>query len=910
MPAFLVQIDGYDPVAAAAVTLRLASVDDDRVCHLNGQTWWPAIAKLPELRYDLVDAAFNGRIDTPASQLGIAVEPFPNLPRYILSDARVQLWEGEPGLAWGSGSARFDGRGTAQPSGADGIATLPIAVDDRWLDAPLLTLYAGTTGAEGPSALKGTPKPLAIGAPRFVPGLLIDPTNLVYQLSGYGLIEDVEGAYERILAFTASAGDYANYAALVAASIPAGRWATCKAEGLVRHGAPPVSGGRFTYHVKGDKAGPDGWVRTPGPVIKRLALIGGGSGRFSEASVDALDAARPYNISRHFREQITVREAIQRIAASVNAAMGVSWLSQMFVAPLPALPGTAAVTLDASGAALPAVAKIEQLPMDPPFWRMAIETEITEDVHGLDEVAFTAQLIDTGAYLSTRTYREGNIVQDQNVAWLYINPTPASGNAPPTLPTTSNSWWKAFPPPNGAASGDQNSLNVFANGTFDLADSAGKPAGVLVMDADVGGVDAPRLTWDGGTIGGDAVIGAASKNSHGYIGRFPVKPGWKYKVKASLRSAGSATAGGLYLRAISTTTDLAPEITHLAQSSMTGLPAYAANATALHFAGDGTTTSGSGSTENGAMGTSFATRDLTFTAPANAKFGAFMIFARGDTGSVGVRLQALHIEEISGAEANADVTANHAPSLEVPGSIQIDANSGGTTTTTLPLTARCKAFEGSTNKSPDSSFSLGTLPAGISATINNTASSSDRGVITVTTANAAGNIIVNCTIPGHAEITKQIPVTRTQAAAPSGGGPGATYVTDTGFPNVTSGTLADISDIMTIRSTAGGTLIFSALIRHLPTSGNNGNVMGIKARYRTTAGPGAWNDLAAEVTGSSNDVDGESGVQLKGVVSIADTTKTGLTANTDYDVVLQGRRSSGSDTLVITGSNFTVRQTA
>ncbi|WP_380873589.1 hypothetical protein ACFB49_42470 [Sphingomonas sp. DBB INV C78] len=440
MLGVVIQIDGWDPVAGAAVTLRASSVNDAAVCHLNGQTWWPAIAQLPTLAYDLFDGGFGGAISTPAANLALVVEPFPNLPRYMLADARIQLWTGEVGDAWASWTQRFDGRLKAQPTVADGIANITFAVDDRWLDQPLLTTYAGTTGAEGPAALKGTVKPLALGAPRYVEGVLVDPTNNVFQVSGYGLIEDVEVALERLARFGASASDYASYAALVAASIPPGRWATSKAVGMVRFGAPPA--GQISFLVKGDKAGPNGWARKPGQLIRRLALLAGGTGKIDDASLNALDAARPYNVSLYAGAQATARELIQSIAASVNAVAGVTWMGKLFVAPVGI--GAPSLTYQADGSALPPVAKVDQLEMAAPWWKLAIEAERTETVHGMGDVAFTAELIDMGAYVSTATYREGNIVQNQNSSWLYINPTPTAGNAPPTLPTTSNAYWKVL----------------------------------------------------------------------------------------------------------------------------------------------------------------------------------------------------------------------------------------------------------------------------------------------------------------------------------------------------------------------------------------------------------------------------------------------------------------------------------
>ena len=60
MLAVLLQIDAWDPSAGAAISLYAASHDDPALCHLNGGTWWPAISKLPTLRYDLFDGAFGG----------------------------------------------------------------------------------------------------------------------------------------------------------------------------------------------------------------------------------------------------------------------------------------------------------------------------------------------------------------------------------------------------------------------------------------------------------------------------------------------------------------------------------------------------------------------------------------------------------------------------------------------------------------------------------------------------------------------------------------------------------------------------------------------------------------------------------------------------------------------------------
>lgn len=375
--AVLIQIDGWDPVAAATVTLRMASQDDPALCMVNDQVWWPVLGKLPVLSYDFFDGAFGGGIVAPASSFTCSVEPWATFGRFILADARIQIWRGELGAAWGGFTLLFDGRVSAQPDVQGGIASVEFAVDDRWLDTPLLPTYAGTGGAEGAAAMKGVVKPLALGTPRYVPGRLVDAVNTVFQVSGCGAIQSVEFALDRLVRLPAPTADYGSYAALIGATIAPGEVATCLALGLVRHGAPPA--GKVSYLVRGDKAGPDGWARLPGQLIRRIALISGGSGKIADASLNALDTARPYNVSLFVDQQMTARDLIQSIAASVNAVAGVSWLGKLFVQPIGY--GTASITLAADGSALPPVASVRQIAQGAPFWKLAMLAERTWAVH-------------------------------------------------------------------------------------------------------------------------------------------------------------------------------------------------------------------------------------------------------------------------------------------------------------------------------------------------------------------------------------------------------------------------------------------------------------------------------------------------------------------------------------------------
>lgn len=384
MKAHLVQLDGWS--GGSPVSVRLASHNFEEVCHLNGQTWLPLIERLPVLRYDFFDGAFSGQIVSPTGQMSIATEALGNFPAQAWHDARLRIWQGDFGAAWAGYAQIFEGRVQEQPSISDGVARFEIGCDDAWLDQPFLLAYAGSGALEGGADLKGNVKPRLFGAPRFVDAVLIDAVNNVWQL-GQGALSQVEIAFDRLSRFSAAAGDDASLAALLAATIAPGAWRTCLAQGLVRLGAP--ADGLLVFHARGENGGSGGWVRKPGAIIGRIAEILGASAKVNAASLTALDAVRPWNLSLAVREQTTARELIQAIAQSVNAVAVIDWLGQLYVLPVP-VPESASslATLAADGSALPQVASVAQLPIAPPFWRLATQADVTQRVHSDTDIAF------------------------------------------------------------------------------------------------------------------------------------------------------------------------------------------------------------------------------------------------------------------------------------------------------------------------------------------------------------------------------------------------------------------------------------------------------------------------------------------------------------------------------------------
>ena len=75
-------------------------------------------------------------------------------------------------------------------------------------------------------------------------------------------------------------------------------------------------------------------------------------------------------------------------------------------------------------------------------------SKLSLSIEGLSKAApatpAAAPLVPRGDYDPAVVYAAGALVQYQGATWRYINSTPASGYAPPTLPTTTNDFWTIF----------------------------------------------------------------------------------------------------------------------------------------------------------------------------------------------------------------------------------------------------------------------------------------------------------------------------------------------------------------------------------------------------------------------------------------------------------------------------------
>lgn len=201
-----------------------------------------------------------------------------------------------------------------------GAITLNITDKAGVLDLPVLTTTflgtnVGPVGLEGlPGDLKGKVKPRVYGKPATTTPALANASKLAY-LASHRPLDDIAAVYDRGASITKGA-DYANSALLLAATVTAGTYATCFAEGLFRLGSSPT--GQITCDPV---AGGSDTLRTVAETLKQLALDAGTpAGDILASDVGELNALAGDPIGLFVDDNTTTfRAAMDEAAASAGA---------------------------------------------------------------------------------------------------------------------------------------------------------------------------------------------------------------------------------------------------------------------------------------------------------------------------------------------------------------------------------------------------------------------------------------------------------------------------------------------------------------------------------------------------------------------------------------------------------------
>lgn len=236
------------------------------------------------------------------------------------------------------------------------------------LDLPACpNLYGGTNvlpnGIDGTANdIKGQNKPRAWGQPPNVTPTCVNTSLQVFQVND-GAVVDIPAVYVNGAAYTKDS-DYATNAALQSATIAAGHYATCFAEGLFR--LNDALAGTITCDVK------EGSSNTAAQVIKRIALASGlAASQISVADVATLDALTTAPVGVFASDgSTTYRDLINQVAAGVGAWAAFDQTGVLRLGRISSPSGTPAFTLtDSQDFSLE---RTDVQAVDLPVWRVQL----------------------------------------------------------------------------------------------------------------------------------------------------------------------------------------------------------------------------------------------------------------------------------------------------------------------------------------------------------------------------------------------------------------------------------------------------------------------------------------------------------------------------------------------------------
>jgi hypothetical protein len=214
--------------------------------------------------------------------------------------------------------------------------------------------------------------------------------------------------------------------------------------------------------------------------------------------------------------------------------------------------------------------------------------------------------------------------------------------------------------------------------------------------------------------------------------------------------------------------------------------------------------------------------------------------------------------------------------------------------------------------SNDVSYAI-TTTGSITATVNNTTASADKGRITATDG-SSGSILLTITVSGVAQPVFTIPFTNEDDNPPTTGGGGNTGGSDSTLEDVTSTSFAPITQqdagesVFLIDITSGQTINGTAPLRYTKT-GTSGTPTAMVARWQyRLQGSGTWLDFVSgptNVTGSGAFFDSLDFFEYAGEIN-ANQSKSGLATGTYECQLIAAKSNSAAGELQIVSGAATV----
>jgi hypothetical protein len=247
--------------------------------------------------------------------------------------------------------------------------------------------------------------------------------------------------------------------------------------------------------------------------------------------------------------------------------------------------------------------------------------------------------------------------------------------------------------------------------------------------------------------------------------------------------------------------------------------------------------------------------------------------------------------KLAGIESGADVTALAVPSLSVQPLVTVNYDyTGAPVSGALPATLRAIRKRGDTDVSASTTWSL--------AGSGFTASIASDGAITVIAVDSSTTMTVIST-RDSVTLSQNVSIKKETAAPPSGGSGGGTAATDSSIGSIASNSWgAPIAGPMTVRTGSTGQISLSAPLTITRAATAPAGTFGVRLKWQWQVVGGSYADSPAgevsETTALVVTDEGGGFYTVEDGAVIANDTVTSLLANTDYEVQLLGRTSSGS----------------
>lgn len=931
-------------------TFRLAGGGGRKGYYYGANHYRAGIASLPRFRAELGfdEQGWNGGVVPTTGSIVWAPytkTSLAELAAYFWPGAAITIETGDEDI--GAFTTLLTGK-VADAAVQDHHLVITVGDLGASLDKPLVTArFAGTGAAEGGGEATGRIKRRTWGRAFNIEGRILDKANNIYEFGdpafpwqSFETLRDMGRDAAPAPTVVAWAGSVAaTLTALIASSPVQGSGVVAPSIACAKWWTQPS--GPLTADVKGEIG--SGYVETAASIAERiLSAISGPT----ITNVSTANGWRGGVAGIHVDENETIAQALDRLMMGVsllwifNPAGTITLREITFTSPVTSL------TSD----------NVERLRTFPPVKTRRLGYQKSHRLHTDGEIAIILNIVDLGAYAGAATYRQNNIVQNQGSSWIYINAAPASGNAPPTLPTTSNSWWRLWVQPGGPT------IDLTADAeAFTYLDQVASPSSqTITLTANLTNTNetvnwstSPSVTLGGSgntrtltnaNFGSNAqVVVTATGATTGASAKIIVVRADRSTADADatqsdnmVKNSGLATAANWSLTGIATHVTAgsnawpSPGAVQITGAG-SGL-AYANAGVAIPcshkrlnvsaaFACSTTTAAGKlGVRCDKADGTVVDFKELTLTSPTSdgswQRLGGW-VDLHADTAKV-----AFYWDKTTGAGQTVKMTGLRAAPTERasdetrilrPAASQvIQFDYTGATSSQLPKILTNKMEAGGSDVTPSTSFSY----SADACTVDTTGCLTGQVRLTdVDAANAA--ITVTATYNGIPRVGT-IPIQRVLGDAPTGGGGGSGA---TGFSVDVAATITDttydgspqplFTPAPQMRSNGSGQI---RMVLNAEYGAASNQTAQLDAKAQVSTDGSTWSDAGLSASGTSAtggywvDSNGNGMVDFgedvpgtSGTIS-ANSMITGLTASTDYYVRWIGKKSGTSSSIGVSGT--------